>query len=123
VENGLEINQQAAEIKQAAVWFQVHEEINVATGITLASRNRAKNADVSRPTLGRNPKNLVALCRSKVLQCHRNLSLPPLIRAHLLPILCLNLSDEILTNGGQLRPILCGLQRKSRAPARRSPRY
>jgi hypothetical protein len=62
VKHRLQIDQQATEIEQTAVWFQVHEKIDVAVGIAFAACDRTKDADVSRAALGCNAENVVALC-------------------------------------------------------------
>jgi len=38
LEHCLQVDRQAAEVKQAAVGFHVHQKINVATGIVLGAR-------------------------------------------------------------------------------------
>jgi hypothetical protein len=79
LERRLQVDQQAAEIEQAAAGFQVHEKINVAVGIALAARHRAKDANVSRPAPGRYAENLVAPCGLEFLHSH-GISILPRIR-------------------------------------------
>jgi len=49
LQHRLEVDQQAAEIKQATVGLQVNQKIDVAMGIALAAGHGTKDPNVSRP--------------------------------------------------------------------------
>jgi hypothetical protein len=110
VEHCLQIDQQAAEIEQTAVGLQVHEKINVAKRIVFAACHGAEDTDVSRPSSGRNTKDLVAFGSPEFLQSQGT------------SILSLNQRRRTNCSDGMLlsRPFPADHNARPREPTRRS---
>ena len=58
-EQGLEVHEEAAEIEEAASFFQLHEEIDVALGIGRTLGDGAEDPHVRGAVLGGQPQDIV----------------------------------------------------------------
>ena len=61
-----QVHDQAAEVQQAAAWLQVDEEIDVASGIRLATGHGTEHADVVRTVPPGELEDLLAVARDLV---------------------------------------------------------